>query len=122
VTHTRKYICIHMSYTYVSFLMCATVLSNITPFSCFLKIFLSVAEIFRNMRSAQARHQSPKTNRAYSFPGRGRIFSSYALCYISFFIDFDYHLLQTCMYFLERDHTSGVMRCPAYMEESLVGN
>jgi len=26
------------------------------------------------------------------------------------------------MYFLKRDHTSGVMQCPIYMDESLVGN
>jgi hypothetical protein len=93
--------------------MYATVLSNNTPFSCFQKIvfFLCVAGIFRNMRSAQARHQSPKTNTAFSFQGRTHIFSKCALCYFSFFIGFDYHLLQTCMYFLKRDHTSGFMQC-----------
>ena len=96
----------------VKFLMYATVLSNITPLSCFQKIVLCVAGIFRNMRSAQTRHRSPKTtNRAYSFQGRSHVFSKCALCYFSFFIGFDYHLLQTCMYFLKRDHTSAFMQC-----------
>ena len=93
-THTHTHI-----YIYIYIYIYATVLSNITPFSCFQKIvFLCVAEMFRNMRSAQARRQSPERNRAYSFQGRSRIFSKRALCYFSFFIGFDYHRIHVCIF------------------------
>jgi hypothetical protein len=111
--HTHTFIYIYMCVCEVirPFCLFATVFSNITPFSCFQKIdFFCVAGNFRNMRSAQARHQSSRTSTAYSFHVRSRIFSKCALCLFSFFIGFDAHLLQTCMYFLWRDHTSGVMQ------------
>jgi hypothetical protein len=73
--------------------------------------FFCVAGNFRNMRRAQARHQSSRTSTAYSFHGRSCIFSKCALCLFSLFIGFDVHLLQTCMNFLWRDHTSGVTQC-----------